>query len=41
MFLGIILVVAVRGFGEMTRIQRLIAGLVIQESGKIENLIRL
>lgn len=39
-FLGTILVVAVRGFGEMTRIQRLIAGLVIQESGKVQNLIR-
>lgn len=39
-FLGIVLVVAARGFREMTRIQRLIMGLISQESEKIQNLIR-
>jgi hypothetical protein len=39
-FLGIVLIVAARGFREMTRVQRLITGLVIQESEKIQNLIR-
>ena len=37
---AVALVIAVRGFREMSRIQKAVAGLVVQESEKIQQIVR-